>query len=33
MKLLSVLKRTNTNKSYNFDNTDSLKHFPASTRY
>jgi Mitochondrial ribosomal protein (VAR1) len=33
MKLLSIIKKTNTNKPYIFDNTDSLKHFPSSTRY
>ena len=33
MKLLSIIKKTNLNKPYNFDNTDSLKHFPSSTRY
>lgn len=33
MKLLSIIKKTRINKPYNFDNTDSLKHFPASTRY
>lgn len=33
MRLLSILRKTNTNKPHNFDNTDSLKHFPASTRY
>ncbi len=33
MKLLSIIKKTNTNKPYNFDNTSSLKHFPSSTRY
>ena len=33
MKLLSIIKKTNINKLYNFDNTDSLKHFPSSTRY
>jgi len=33
MKLLSIIRKTNTNKPYNFDNTDSLKHFPSSTRY
>ncbi len=33
MKLLSIIKKTNIDKSYNFDNTDSLKHFPSSTRY
>jgi hypothetical protein len=33
MKLLSIIRKTNINKPYNFDNTDSLKHFPSSTRY
>ena len=33
MKLLSIIKKININKPYNFDNTDSLKHFPSSTRY
>jgi hypothetical protein len=33
MKLLSIIKRTNINKPYSFDNTDSLKHFPSSARY
>ena len=33
MKLLSIIKKTNINKPYNFDNTESLKHFPSSTRY
>jgi len=33
MKLLSIIKKININKSYKFDNTDSLKHYPASTRY
>ena len=33
MKLLSIIKKTNINKPYIFDNTDSLKHFPSSTRY
>ncbi len=32
MKLLSIIKKTNVNKSYFFDNTDSSKHFPSSTR-
>ena len=33
MKLLSIIKKTNINKPHNFENTDSLKHFPSSTRY
>jgi len=33
MKLLSIIKKTNVNKPYIFDNTNSLKHFPSSTRY
>ena len=33
MKLLSIIKKANINKPYKFDNTDSLKHFPSSTRY
>lgn len=33
MKLLNIIKKTNINKPYYFDNTDSLKHFPSSTRY
>ena len=33
MKLLSIIRKTNINKPFNFDNTDSLKHFPSSTRY
>ncbi len=33
MKLLSIIKKININKSYKFDNTDSLKHYPSSTRY
>ena len=33
MKLLSIIKKININKPYIFDNTDSLKHFPSSTRY
>jgi hypothetical protein len=33
MKLLSIIKKTNLNKTYNLDNTNSLKHFPSSTRY
>jgi ribosomal VAR1-like protein len=33
MKLLSIIKKININKPYSFDNTDSLKHFPSSTRY
>jgi len=33
MKLLSVIKKINSDKSYIFDNTDSLKHYPSSTRY
>ena len=33
MKLLSTIRKTNINKPYKFDNTDSLKHFPSSTRY
>lgn len=33
MKLLSIIKKTNVKKNYNFDNTDSLIHFPSSTRY
>ena len=33
MKLLSKIRKTNINKPYKFDNTDSLKHFPSSTRY
>ena len=33
MKLLSIIRKTNINKPYSFDNTDSLKHFPSSTRY
>src|ERR1700761_8125713 len=33
MKLLSIIKKTNINKPYNFDNTDSSKHFPSSVRY
>ncbi len=33
MKLLSIIRKTNINKPYIFDNTDSLKHFPSSIRY
>ena len=33
MKLLSIIKKINIKKSYNFDNTYSLKHFPSSTRF
>ena len=33
MKFLSIIKKTNVNKTYIFDNIDSLKHFPSSTRY
>ena len=33
MKLLSTLKKTNINKPYSFDNTNSIKHYPTSTRY
>jgi Mitochondrial ribosomal protein (VAR1) len=33
MKLLSIIRKTNINKPFNFENTDSLKHFPSSTRY
>ena len=33
MKLLSIITKTNINKPYVFHNTDSLKHFPSSTRY
>jgi len=33
MKLLSTLKKTNINKPYIFDNTNSIKHYPTSTRY
>jgi len=33
MKLLSIIRKTNINKPYIFYNTDSLKHFPSSTRY
>ena len=32
MKLLSILKKTNIYKPYHFDNLDTLKHFPSSTR-
>lgn len=32
MKLLSVIKKTNINKSYFFDNIDTIKHFPSSIR-
>lgn len=33
MKLLSVIKKLNVNKSYFFDNINTLKHFPSSIRY
>src|ERR1700761_3462956 len=33
MKLLSIITKTNIDKPYVFHNTDSLKHFPSSTRY
>ena len=33
MKLSSLIKKTKISKPYNFDNTNSLKHFPSSTRY
>ena len=33
MKLLSIIKKTNIKKPYNFDNSYSLKHFPSSTRF
>jgi hypothetical protein len=33
MKILSIIKKISINKPYKFDNTDSLKHYPSSTRY
>ena len=33
MKLLSIIKKINIKKSYFFDNIDTLKHYPSSTRY
>jgi hypothetical protein len=33
MKLLSIIKKTNIKKSYFFDNVNTLKHYPSSTRY
>jgi len=32
MKLLSIIKKTNTYRPYNFEGLDTLKHFPSSTR-
>ena len=32
MKLLSIIKKTNIHRPYYFDNLDTLKHFPSSTR-
>ena len=32
MKLLSIIKKTNTYRPYYFNNLDTLKHFPSSTR-
>ena len=32
MKLISIIRKTNTNKSNYFDNLDTLKHFPSSVR-
>ena len=33
MKLLSIIKKTNVNRSYFSNNIDNLKHFPSSIRY
>ena len=33
MKLLSIIKKINTNKLYTFNNTSSIKQYPSSTRY